>query len=386
MIIKRLKVKNWKNFKTIDVGLMERQFIVGPNASGKSNLLDIFRFLRDVAKTEGGGLQKALKDRGGVSKVRSFAARRDPEISIEIELAESVKQPTVWRYSLGIKQKQRGERLPYVSHEQVFYKGENVLTRPNSSDKDDENQLTQTHLEQISSNAKFRPIALFLQSIAYSHLVPQLLRYADKIQGRIIEDDPFGQGFLERISRTTVKKRELRLNKIEEALKIAVPQLQRLQFTKDEKSGMPHLQAMYQHWRPNAGFQLEDQFSDGTLRLIGLLWSLLDGESPLLLEEPELSLNSGIVMQLAPLIHRAQRQKKRQVIISTHSEALLSDEGIDGREVLMLIPEAEETKVLNAYDDEEIRGLLAQGFRISDVILPKIKPRKVDSVSQISLF
>ena len=41
MIVKRLIVKNWRNFQQADVLLRERQFIVGPNASGKSNLLDI---------------------------------------------------------------------------------------------------------------------------------------------------------------------------------------------------------------------------------------------------------------------------------------------------------------------------------------------------------
>ncbi len=52
MIINRLIVKNWRNFQQINVPLRERQFIVGPNASGKSNLLDIFRFLRDIAKRQ----------------------------------------------------------------------------------------------------------------------------------------------------------------------------------------------------------------------------------------------------------------------------------------------------------------------------------------------
>lgn len=88
MIVTHLNVKNWRNFRSVDVDLRERQFIVGPNASGKSNFLDVFRFLRDIAKTEGGGLQKAIKDRGGIPKVRSLAARKDPEISIEVSLAE----------------------------------------------------------------------------------------------------------------------------------------------------------------------------------------------------------------------------------------------------------------------------------------------------------
>ena len=75
MIISHLIAKNWRNFQQIDVRLSERQFIVGANASGKSNLLDIFRFLRDIVKAEGGGFQKAVKDRGGVS-LKSAAWQR----------------------------------------------------------------------------------------------------------------------------------------------------------------------------------------------------------------------------------------------------------------------------------------------------------------------
>ena len=83
MIVTRMRVKNWRNFKEFDVRLQERQFIVGPNASGKSNLLDVFRFLRDIAKSDGGGLQKAVNDRGGVSKLRCLAARKEEAAAVD---------------------------------------------------------------------------------------------------------------------------------------------------------------------------------------------------------------------------------------------------------------------------------------------------------------
>jgi len=108
MIVSHLRVKNWRNFQRVAVALRERQFIVGANASGKSNLLDVFRFLRDIAKTEGGGLQKAVKDRGGVSKIRSLAARRDPEVAIEVHLADVADGPLLWRYAFGLRQEARG--------------------------------------------------------------------------------------------------------------------------------------------------------------------------------------------------------------------------------------------------------------------------------------
>ena len=69
MIVSRIALKNWRNFRQVDVQLNERAFVVGPNASGKSNFLDAFKFLRDISK-QGGGLQKAVNDRGGISGYR----------------------------------------------------------------------------------------------------------------------------------------------------------------------------------------------------------------------------------------------------------------------------------------------------------------------------
>ena len=89
MLITRLKLKNWRNFRSVDVQLGSRGYLIGANASGKSNLLDVFRFLRTLAQSEGGGLQKAIKDKGGITKLRSLHARKDPEVRIEIELSET---------------------------------------------------------------------------------------------------------------------------------------------------------------------------------------------------------------------------------------------------------------------------------------------------------
>ena len=374
MIVTRLILKNWRNFQVADVSLQERVFLVGPNASGKSNLLDVFRFLRDIAK-DGGGLQKAVADRGRLPKIRCLSARRSSNVEIEIELAESSDETVKWKYAIGITQEKGGKRRPILVYETVWSGETQILKRPDDNDKEDAQRLTQTHLEQINSNMRFREIASFLNSIQYMHLVPQLLRYPDAFPGQDLPGDPFGKRFLENIAKTNDKTRSFRLSKIEEALHDVVPQLKELSFIKDEM-GTPHLEAVYEHWRPKAGKQREDQFSDGTLRLIALLWSLQDGKSPLLLEEPELSLNASIVSKLAPMISRLQRQTKRQVVLSTHSPDLLSDKGIGGEEVLMLIPGPEGTQVQVASSKEEINNLLEGGLSIADVVLPTTNPQK----------
>lgn len=381
MLISRIILKNWRNFRSIDVDLNERTFVVGPNASGKSNFLDVFKFLRDIAK-QGGGLQKAVSDRGGVSKLRCLAARQHPDIEIEIHLSETSIKHSDWRYGIGLRQEARGYRLPLLAYERVYKGNELILNRPDKDDEADKLRLSQTHLEQISANAAFREISRFLETILYLHLVPQLVRHHEAFTGPGVSGDPFGRNFLDRVARTPLKVRRARLKTIESALRVAVPQLKQLTDVQDE-IGFPHLEAVYEHWRPKGAKQREDQFSDGTLRLIGLLWSLMDGESLLLLEEPELSLNSGIVSGLPALIHRIQKLRKRQVILSTHSADLLSDKGIAGEEVLLLTPSVEGTKVDLVSSLKDVKALLEGGLSVAEAALPRTTPPRAN---QLDLF
>jgi predicted ATPase len=380
MIISKLILRNWRNFKFAEIPLSQRVFVIGPNASGKSNLLDSVRFLRDVAKP-GGGLQRAITQRGGLSKIRCLAARKEPAVELEVELAEPGSEP-LWRYAIAITQQVRGYRQPLLRHERVWRGQTLILDRPDKEDKADELRRTQTHLEQISANTEFRDMARFFESIRYLHLVPQLLRHPEAFQGPASDEDPFGRNFLEMVARTPEKTRRSRLRKIEAALREAVPQLKGLTDAKDD-AGVPHLEAIYTHWRPNAGRQREDQFSDGTLRLIGLFWSLLEGDAPLLLEEPELSLHSGIVTRLPALFYRLQRMRRRQIFVSTHSSELLAEKSIGGEEVVMLTPDQEGTKVEVASSLSEVRSLLEAGLTVADVALPRTAP---PGLKQLDLF
>jgi len=379
MIVSHLRLKNWRNFQAVDVPLRSRMFLAGPNASGKSNLLDVFRFLRDIVK-RGGGLQQAVEERGGLSKIRCLAARKEPDVEIEVHLASSADEPPLWKYSMGIKQHQRGTRLPYLVYERIWEGEREILNRPDEYDEKDEMRLTQTHLEQISANERFRDLSRFFESVLYQHLVPQLVRHPRAFTGPGVPGDPFGRNFLERVARTTERVRRSRLRKIEQALKIAVPQLKDLAEVKDE-AGIPHLEAVYEHWRPMGARQREDQFSDGTLRLIALLWSLFEGEGLLLLEEPELSLNAAIVRALPSIIYRLQQKQKRQVVVSTHSADLLSDKGIGGEEVLLLTPTVEGTKVQVASGIQEVRYLLEGGLTVADAVMPRTEPQAGQQLS-----
>jgi predicted ATPase len=385
MYITRLKLKNWRNFHEAEVDLSQMSYIIGPNASGKSNLLDVFRFLRDVCKPAGGGLQKAVRDRGGITKLRCLHARSDPKVRIEVIFSERADvESFLWRYVLEFKSEGKGAHRLLVSSEEVWHrdKSEPILIRPDREDKKDNLLLTETHLEQTRASADFREIVDFFSGVTYLHLVPQLLKYGDTIGGNRLEDDPFGQGFLERVAKCPEKTRNARLAKIGTALSAAVPHFKELRFDKDKVTGKPHLEALYEHHRPNAGWQREDQFSDGTLRLLGILWSLVESGPLLLIEEPELSLHEAVVEQLPALMDRIQRSAKqrRQIVISSHSEALLSNKGIDARSIVVLEPGPEGTLV-RPVNDAERKGLEA-GLSVAEVVLRQTRPKKIEQLGQ----
>ena len=386
MLITRLKLKNWRNFREVDVPLGPRAYLIGANASGKSNLLDLFRFLRTLAQTEGGGLQKALKERGGLTKLRSLHARKDPEVRIEVELSDSMaaEVPT-WRYVLAFKSEGKGQQRVLISEERVEHLGQELLNRPNQDDLQDLQRLTQTHLEQINNNEPFRALVEDFSATTYLHLVPQLLKHGGEISARVMENDPFGQGLMQRIAQTNKRTREARLRRIAQALAQAVPLFSELRFAQDEVTGLWHLEANFTHWRVHGSWQKEDQFSDGTLRLIGLLWALQEGDGLLLLEEPELSLNDGIVQHIPLMIDRVLRGLKkpasaRQVLISTHSEALLSQVN-DPQSVLLIEPGVNGSTVRQPAP-EELQAM-EHGLNPAEVLLPKTKPQSLD---QFGLF
>ncbi len=378
-----LELRNWRNFKVVDVDVGQRLFILGPNAAGKSNLLDALRFLRDLA-VDGGGLQQATRDRGGMGRIRNLAARsfNKGRVSIRIKIS-SADGEDQWTYDLSLTSEQRGKRRPIVTEEVVTHNGEMVLERPDPSDQDDQERLTQTALEQVVANKDFRPVNEFLSAIAYLHLVPQLIREPER--GGERADDPYGADFLAVVARTSARDRDARLATINRALKLAVPQLESLKLVKDV-DGRPHLEARYQHWREVGARQDEGDFSDGTLRLIGFLWSLQDKRgmsAPILLEEPELSLHKDIVRQLPTLIARASRSTGRQVVATTHADEVLEDQGLGLDEVMILHPSAEGTTAEMAGSIEVVTEGLEAGLELNEALAGELRPEGVGELVQL---
>lgn len=76
----KLATKNFRSLRDVDVDLGDFNVLVGPNASGKSNLLDLIRFIGDSVRTD---LGPAIDLRGGFDEI-CFRAAKPRRIHIRV--------------------------------------------------------------------------------------------------------------------------------------------------------------------------------------------------------------------------------------------------------------------------------------------------------------
>lgn len=73
--IRKLTVRNFKSIRRLDLELGEFNVLVGANASGKSNVVEVLRFIRDLASL---GIDDAVSLQGGPPYLLNFKARDEP--------------------------------------------------------------------------------------------------------------------------------------------------------------------------------------------------------------------------------------------------------------------------------------------------------------------
>jgi predicted ATPase len=116
-----------------------------------------------------------------------------------------------------------------------------------------------------------------------------------------------------------------------------------------------------------------------------MLWALFEGDGPLLLEEPELSLHTEVVRQLPQVVaqmqmeigamrHREEDPFARQLIVTTHADELLRDASIGAHEVVLVRPgSGDDGATLDVADEGDREALRTTRLTPADVLLPKTR-------------
>ncbi len=382
-----ITLKNWRNFADMTVALPRLAYLVGANGSGKSNFLDAIRFLHDLGAV-GGGLRAAvggieytgIYNRGGMMNLRHLPASPEASVTISAEIGNDAN-PRVWEYDLSFD----GGRTPTILNEVVKHKKEVVFPENQRTrvKRGPGRPRTRSFFEQDSADAsEVQEFVDFFDSIRYINVVPQIVRNPSSNSAG--SNGAYGGALLEGINTDAEENDGRRLAIIADILSKIVPEIADLKAARGSFD-VPRLYTFFKHAREGSKPLTEAVLSDGTLRLIGMLWSLLDGDGPLLLEEPEQSLHAGLVQYLPMLLGGLSDSSNRQLLVSTHSSDLLRSEGMQIEEVIVLYAEAGHTTIKPATQIEDVEDMLRAGESIADIVLHDTAPVDGDLITNIAV-
>ena len=354
----RVVLRNYKSIGNCDVRLQPLTYLVGANGSGKSNFLDALHLVRDALA---GSLDNALSERGGLAEVRRRSSGHPTHFGIRLEFALPDGTPGHYAFNIGAL---KGGGYEVQTEECAigglgkgpFYKVERGKATASSEPTFPAVTADRLALVSVSGLTAFRPLFDALTSMGFYNLNPKLMRELQKPQdGRLLksvgENIASVIGHLERAAPAQVAV-------IQEYLQTVVPMvhgverkpigpMETLEF-RQEVAGANH------PWR-----FLAQSMSDGTLRALGVLTALFQGNrdyAPTLvgIEEPETALHPAASAALREALTRAAEHT--QIIVTSHSPDLLDDRALSAESLLAVVSEGGETRI--ASIDEASRAAM----------------------------
>lgn len=322
-MIKSVWVKNYRSIADIRVDLEPVTILVGHNGSGKSNFVDVFRFIYDTFRL---GLDAAIVNRHGMSALRRWSAKGRPydvEIGLEIE-TEQISAT----YNFVLGSERRGEYS--VKREYCYIKemsgkiDVHYETRNGSwvhAPKEIRPQINDRALllPLLTTTEPYTKLYDYLTSFAFYNIFPNALSEPQKPANPYPLDEHGAN--LASTLREMQRSKSLLMDSLRESISTVLPDVVDFQVT--QVGG--YLVTKLRHEMSNDGramFELSQE-SDGTLRMLGILVALYqdDQRTLLTLEEPELTIHPGALHVLWDEIEAAG--DRSQVLITTHSPDLL---------------------------------------------------------------
>jgi predicted ATPase len=337
--ITKLKLRNFRSVRNASFSLNDLTIFVGPNASGKSNLLDALRFLCEGMSPPFTG---ALENRGGFASIRHRGMSSGPiEIAVSLELPDPLNSLHWWQCSYAFTLESPGRHDFRVSEESCTITGSTTVTGEARvsfvrhgetitgrggdlpSRAPDPRSLA---LPIVTGTPAFAMVYEALRNIAvYDFDVEKMHQVHDRnevgIYPRLLGDGRNAGEILLRLADGAPRD----FRRLNQFLSAAVPQL--ADFHADVIGRSSVIIAARHAKQPNTVFEARD-LSDGTLRLLGLLLAVFQPMpgSLMAFEEPETSLHPAAMGVIWDALDTAR--SRSQVLVTTHSPDVLDSKDI----------------------------------------------------------
>lgn len=323
--ITKLRVRNFRSIRDAQLDLGPLTVLVGPNASGKSNLMDALEFLVDALSQN---LAYSIQARGGFRAITPWLPPGQNTPDVELELNLWVGEFNAHYHFIVTEYGEDGFRVKRESLK---------VQQANGSSSGleftvDSGKLTE--FARLDAPVEFDPLQLALpvlssMSLDLRRLVSPLkdMQFYDS---HTLSEDEFNEdayGLLSALWDLYASDPDS-LKRMKRSLKTLVPDLVDIRVIPDNrypsrdyrKIQLRHAFTDSRSHGPWADLGLE---SDGTLRMLELLVILNQRPSPSFIgiDGPEEGVHPGVLAALADSLKEGSRRS--QILVTTHSPDLI---------------------------------------------------------------
>lgn len=413
MPIRKLTVRNFKSFSYLDVEPDNFTVVIGSNASGKSNFIQVIKFLRDIAKY---GLANAVSLQGGVEYLRNTLIGAAEPFSFRIDyvlderrsdiVALKSGSPVFFRpeeisYAFSLTFRDSGENYEIssdtltVSGEFLRLEGQEkkgvgdgtiglaregriihyTITPPDGLELHNEELLPFSFRTTEADRKKLiMTVPLFIPGIPSLEWIfrgmkvydfdPRLLKRAVPIMGKTdLEKDGSNLAIVIKKIIEDPERRNLFSRLLHEVLPF-VDDVEVEKFM--DMSMFLKLKEVYNREK----YLPASMVSDGTINICAIVIALYFEERPVtIIEEPERNIHPYLISKLVEMLRDASRNK--QVIVTTHNPEMLKHVSID--DILLITRDRDGfSNMSRPANRQEIREFLEQEIGIEDLFIQNL--------------
>jgi predicted ATPase len=357
----RVVLENYKSIASCDVALGPLMFLVGPNASGKSNFLDALRFVADAL---GNSLDHALRSRGGGGEICHYPNKSNGRFGMRLEFLLPSGDHGHYAFRIGAPNGASSPgRWEVLDEEWSVYppeektqasilfslRGGNVMTTSGNPPV-----WVNDRLALVNAPATMRPLYHALTGMRFYQILRGSIETFSTFEpGEVLEET--GRNLASVLSRMRFAAGDVK-KRVDEYLGIILPGLVKTRVEPVFNEGnMPiDAQKIALLFEQKLSRTVESfwpsQMSDGTVRALAILVALLQaidpqGPCPVVvgIEEPEVQLHPAALGALLDAITEASLGT--QVIVTTHSPDLLDNNDVSVDSILAVTAEQGETRI-----------------------------------------
>jgi predicted ATPase len=409
MPITCISVTNFKSFREMSFHPDSFNILIGSNASGKSNLIQVFIFLRDIAKY---GIVNAISLQGGVDYLRNTVIGPAEDLSFKIEYTLEDKKKDiigvrdhapvffepyhlVYEFSIRFNDTKAGYEVPEDRLEingefygpgspdqeigpgcvKLTLAGEEIrydLVPPPGFVVHDEDLFP--HLFQTKEKPGTRlivniplnvpgipPLEWIFRGIKIYDFDPRLLKKAAPMLGKTeLEKDGSNLAIVVKGICEDPERKIAFLNLVRDMLPfvddIAVEKFLDMSLfmkVREVYSGNKYIPA--------------SMISDGTINITALIVALFFEERPVtIIEEPERNIHPALISKLVAVLKDAS--KRKQIIVTTHNPEMVKHVNIE--DITLITRDREGFSHLSRpVDKKEVRTFLEHEIGIDELFI-----------------